>query len=74
MKLNEMKIGQQAKILSVDINSTSAQRLIEIGFSEGTDVVALIKSMNSHLTAYKVKNTIIALRNETAEGINVSLV
>lgn len=71
MKLSKIKLGQVAVITSVDLNSVSAQRLIEIGFSKGTEVSAVIKGISRRLTAYKVKNTVIALRNETADNINV---
>lgn len=74
MKLSEIKTGQTALITSVDMSCSFAQRLIEIGFSEGTEVSALIKGMNSHLTAYKVKNTVIALRDKMADKINVLLI
>lgn len=73
MKLSKLKSGEFAIITSVNPNCISAQRLVEIGFSAGTEVSAIIKGMSPHLTAYKVKNTVIALRDKTADNINVSL-
>lgn len=71
MKLSKINLGQTAVITSVNPHSPSAQRLIEIGFSKGAEVSAIIKGMSPCLTAYKVKNTVIALRDETADNINV---
>jgi len=73
MKLSKIKTGQKAVITSVDASDISSQRLIEIGFSVDSEVEVLIKGMNPNLTAYRVKNTIIALRDKTADKINVLL-
>lgn len=71
MKLNELKNGQSALIKSVSKESHCAQRLIELGFSEGAKVKAVIKGLTKGLTAYSNKNTLIALRDSTAEKITI---
>ncbi|MBQ8573126.1 MAG: ferrous iron transport protein A [Ruminococcus sp.] len=73
MKLSDIKIGQKVKISGIDMSFDLAQRLVELGFSVNTEVKALIKGMGKSLTAYKVKNTVVALRNETADRIYVVL-
>ncbi len=73
MKLSEIEVGSNARIFSIDTSYKYAQRLIEIGFSQGTVVKAVMKGLNRSLTAYSVKNTVIALRSETADKINVIL-
>lgn len=72
MKLNELSKGQSALIQSVVTDSDSTQRLIELGFSKGSKVVAVIKGLTKGLTAYQTKNTLIALRDDTAENIIIS--
>ncbi|MDO4420314.1 MAG: FeoA family protein [Ruminococcus sp.] len=74
MKLSKMKTGQNAIIKNIDSKYLYARRLIEIGFSEGTEVSVAIKGMSPCLTAYNVKNTIIALRDKTAEKVNIILI
>ena len=69
MKLNELMKGQSAFIQSVATDSDNAQRLIELGFSKGSKVVAVIKGLTKGLTAYNTKNTLIALRDDTASNI-----
>ena len=55
-----------------DIGSTSlALRLCELGFSLGTEVKTLLKSVGNNCAAYVVKGTLLALRNEDARKINV---
>ena len=73
MKLNKMKIGQKAIVDFIDI-SPFTRRLIEMGFSKNAQVEMLIRGMSNSLTAYRIKNTVVALRDETAENINVTLV
>ncbi len=71
MKLSDIKINQKAVIASVDTSGLSAKRLMEMGFSAGTEVKKIINGISSNLSAYEVKNTVVALRNKTAELINV---
>lgn len=73
MKLSEIKLDESALITSIEPTFNYARRLIELGFSVGTEVTPVIKGMSGHLTAYKVKNTVIALREETADMVNVLL-
>lgn len=73
MKLNDLRIGQKGFIESLDFSKSFAQRLIEMGFSLGTEVQVVLVGINKKLKAYKVKNTVVALRDETAQIINVNL-
>lgn len=73
MKLSELKYKQKAVIISLDYSASISQRLIEIGFSTGTEVEVILKGMNKNISAYRVKDTTIALRNNTADNINVLL-
>ena len=74
MKLCELRINQKAIINFVDTSDLSALRLIEIGFSKGSEVEKVISGISKSLNAYKVKNTVVALRNNTADNIKVSLI
>lgn len=74
MKLSQLNFGEKAFVNTVDPSSTFAQRLIEMGFSNGTEVEVVIRGISKHLKAYKIKNTIVAIRDELAEKINVILI
>lgn len=71
MKLSKLTLGETAYIESIDPSASFTQRLIEMGFSKGSEVEVAIKGVSKHLKAYKIKNTIVALRDETADKINV---
>jgi len=73
MKLTELPLSKTGVIESVDKYFSSAQRLIEMGFSKGTNVSVELVGISPNLRAYRIKNTIIAIRNETAEHINIKL-
>lgn len=73
MKLNELKKGQRALIKSINTESKNARRLIELGFSKGAKVESVIRGITKGLSAYRIKNTLIALRDETASIISVVL-
>ena len=74
MKLFELKVNQKAVVVSVDTACISAKRLIEIGFSSETEVEKVINGISKNLNAYKVKNTVVALRNDITDKINVLLI
>lgn len=73
MKLSRLNIGEKARIISVENKSCIAQRLVEMGFSKGTEVEVAIEGLSKNLKAYRIKNTVIAIRNEVADSINVIL-
>lgn len=73
MRLSEIGIGQYAQVIGINGNDKTALRLIEMGFSSGTVIEVLYSAMGKNLTAYKVKNTVLALRTETADKIIVKL-
>lgn len=70
MLLSELKIGETAKVISIE-NHSFTRRLMEMGFCNGVSVEVYLKGMSKSLRVYKVKNTLIALRKETADKINV---
>lgn len=73
MKLSELKLGETAKIVSIEKHSFT-RRLMEMGFCESVLVEVYLKGMSRNSKVYKVKNTLIVLRKETADKINVILV
>ena len=73
MKLTELLLNETGIVESVDLSLISAQRLIEMGFSKGTAISVELMGISPTLKAYRIKNTILAIRNETAEHINIKL-
>lgn len=72
IKLSELKQGQKGRILDVSLSDDIKRRLLDLGFSRGSEVKCLGKSPLGEPTAYWIRGTVIALRKEEAEGIQIS--
>ena len=71
MTLNDLKVGDIAKVVFVDGNSSLYQRFIDIGIINGTKIECVLKSPFGDPKAYLIRGTIIAIRNCDAQGITV---
>ena len=69
MKLAELKVGEKAKILSVDADANIKRRLQDIGLINGTTVECLYKSPLGDPKAFLIRGTVIALRCEDSNNI-----
>lgn len=70
MKLTELKKNMNAIVLDINAANSLYERLLEIGFTIGTNIKFLY-DFNSTF-AYQIKNTLVALRKEDAEKIIVA--
>ena len=66
--LNDLKINEEATITKVK-NNNLKRRLMDIGFVSGAKVKLILKNIGDNMRAYKIKNTIIALRVNDAKNI-----
>lgn len=71
MKLNDLKIGDEGMIENVCVDENIKTRLLDIGFIRGTLISPILK--NKSMTVFKIKGTIIGIRNEEVNNIEVSL-
>ena len=71
-KLNDLQIGQKAIIKSVNTNSDLKQRILDIGLVQGSIIYPVLK--NKGMTAYNIKDAIIAIRKEDTKNIIVEIV
>ncbi len=69
--LDLLNTGSTAKICNISDNLDLKLRLLDIGFVNGSRIECLYLSPFKGLTAYKVKDTVIALRKEDASLITV---
>ncbi len=70
-KLSMLPLGSVCKIYNIASDAQNKNRLLELGFIEGTKVEIIKKSPAGDPTAYGVRGTVIALRSEDAENILV---
>jgi len=68
-RLSQLKIGEKGKVIRVEYNDR--QRLYDLGIIEGTEIEALYKSPFGNPTAYLIRGTVFALRDDTADMIVV---
>ena len=71
MKLSDLKIGEKRKVLRLDLDSEMTRRLLDLGFTVGTEIEAVQSSPSGDPVAYRVRGTIFAVRKKEAENIEL---
>ena len=67
--LSQLEIGQAALIDSICTQDPMRRRLLDMGFTSGTQVQCLYKSPSGDPAAYMVRHAVVALRNEDARCV-----
>jgi ferrous iron transport protein A len=73
-KLSELQRGEKARIVSVNLNGLTRRRLFDLGFIPGTIVSVVFASPLGDPVAYLVRDTLIALRKDESDKIEVELI
>lgn len=71
LRLNQIPVGKEAKVIKIYSTGLSKQRLLDLGLVEGTVIRVLRKSAWGDPTAYLIRDTCIALRCEESNNIEV---
>lgn len=71
IKLCKIKPGQRATVVSVGEKCHIKQRLSDIGLIDGTEVDCLFKSPMGGMTAYLIRGSVFAIRDEDCADICV---
>lgn len=69
--LNELKINEEAVIVLVEAEKSIKRRLMDVGFVKGEKIKLILKNFGDNMRAYKIKNTIMALRLSDTKNILV---
>lgn len=67
--LADLPIGQKATIHQITGSGPMYERLFDLGFTPGSSVACLFPSLFGDPRAYRIKQTIIALRQADAAGV-----
>ena len=70
-RLNELPINNIGIINDINTNDSFKRRLLNLGIVKGSYIKPLYKAILKDPTAYLVKNSVIALREEDAKNIMV---
>ena len=74
MFLNKLKLGERAQVISIlDDKTIDKQRLFDLGITAGTEIESLYTSPSDNPTAYLIRGSVFALRDETAGKIIVKI-
>ena len=71
MTLDKLKIGRTATITKIHNQSTERRRLFDLGILPGTKIENVMPSPLGDPIAYRVRDSIIALRREQAQLIEI---
>ncbi len=71
LSLKDIYIDEDAYVLKIATNSDIKRRLLDIGLSKNTLVTPLFDSVSGGIRAYKIRNSLIAIRDDDAEKIIV---
>lgn len=72
MKLSELKSGETATISHINDENHLVSRLIDMG-ALSSPVTCLFKSLFGGIRAYRIQGSVIAIRQEDAQNINIVL-
>lgn len=72
--LDCLQLNQKGKIISINNKEDIRRRLMDLGFIEGNEVKCVLYSPFNDPVAYKILNTIIALRKEDSKYIDVEVI
>lgn len=67
--LSELNVGDEVHIASLDATGSIRRRLLDLGFVEGTRVTCELKRPRGESAAFRVRDTLIALRKEDSRTI-----
>ena len=73
MRLNDLKIGEEAIVTIVEANNNIKKRLLDIGLVKGSQVKPVLKASNN-MVAYDIKGAIIAIRKDDTKEIKVEVI
>ena len=69
MKLNEISVGDVGYVVEILGEKSITRRLLDIGFVPETKVECVLQSLKKDIKAYKIRGTLIAIREEDASNI-----
>ncbi len=71
MLLTNLRVGQKGTITFLLDRCPLYTRLLDLGFSSGTEIKCLMESPLGNPKAYLIKGSVIAIRNEDANYIHI---
>lgn len=70
--LNDLPFNTKGYIKKLNCNGTIRRRLLDLGFVEGASIIPVLISPSQDPRAFSIRGTLIAVRKEDANFINVT--
>lgn len=71
MKLSEANLNTGYMVKDLKLENIERRRLLDLGFTQGSEVKALYRGIFNNPTAYLIKGSIIALRDDISNMIMI---
>ena len=71
MKLKEANLSSVVRVININARGELRRRFFDLGIIEGTNIEVLFKGPFGDPVAYSIRGTVIALREEDGEKIEV---
>ena len=71
MKLKEANLDSVVRVININARGELRRRFFDLGIIEGTNIEVLFKGPFGDPVAYSIRGTVIALREEDGEKIEV---
>ena len=72
MKLSELEINKTGIVTKNNNSKEIAKRFQDLGITSNTRIIPLLNSPSGEIRAYYVKDTLLAIRDQEAENIEIS--
>ena len=69
--LSDLEINKKAKVIDLRCNGNEKRRFLDLGIVKDTVLTPIFKSPFGTPTAYEIRKTVIAIREENARKIEV---
>jgi len=74
LTLDQLKLGETATVVRLTSTGMNRRRLMDLGILPGTELIAELRSPMGDPIAYRVRDALIALRNEQACQIEINMI
>lgn len=71
IQLDKLPLNQVAKVINLNCEGNIRRRLLDLGIVSGTKIKAILKSPSGDPTAFEIRGSVLALRQEDARLIEV---
>ena len=72
--LNNLPINCRGKVEKINCDGNIRRRMLDLGIVKGTNIIPVLKSPFGDPIAFEIRGSIISLRREISELIDVSIV